>query len=415
MNQQQKYAYLLPFTLILSIVLGGLTGYLSKDAIPYLRPIGDIFLNLIFTMIVPFIFFSVSSAITRINQGSQLKKIFFATATVFLFTSAIASLLAILVVYFFPPASDIVMTTLANTPKPVEGGFLNQIANIFTVSEFSKLLSHEHILSLIVFSILVGLGASRSLREEQQTFISFLNEGEKIFTYVFALIMRFAPFGFFAYFAVLVNELGTEFIHSYARVSVTYYVFALLYFIIIYTLYAYVALKKVGVCLFWKNIFLPATTAIATCSSAASIPATIVATKAMRAPTEIVEAVIPIGNMIHKDGSVIGGIFKIAFLFGLFHIKFAGLSTLLMAFGLSILVGTVMGAIPSGGMLGELLILTAYGIPASSLILIAAISIIIDPIATMLNVTGNSAGAMLISRLVNGKPEKCLTLTTDHV
>jgi Na+/H+-dicarboxylate symporter len=62
-----------------------------------------------------------------------------------------------------------------------------------------------------------------------------------------------------------------------------------------------------------------------------------------------------------------------------------------------------MGAIPSGGMLGELLILTVYGFPSSVLIAIAAISIIIDPLATMLNVTGNSVSSMMIARLVNGK------------
>ncbi len=76
---------------------------------------------------------------------------------------------------------------------------------------------------------------------------------------------------------------------------------------------------------------------------------------------------------------------------------------LLTVLGVSLLVGTVMGAIPSGGMLGELLILTIYGFPPSVLIVIAAISIIIDPLATMLNVTGNSVSSMMIARLVEGK------------
>ena len=155
--------------------------------------------------------------------------------------------------------------------------------------------------------------------------------------------------------------------------------------------------------MFWKNVLLPATTSIATCSSAASIPANIIATKAMHVSPEIVESVIPLGSIIHKDGSVIGGVFKIAFLFGLFHLKFSGVSVLFTALGVSMLVGTVMGAIPSGGMLGELLILTAYGLPPSALIIISTISIIIDPIATLLNVTGNSVSSMMIARLVEGQ------------
>jgi len=75
----------------------------------------------------------------------------------------------------------------------------------------------------------------------------------------------------------------------------------------------------------------------------------------------------------------------------------------LTALGVSLLVGTVMGAIPSGGMLGELLILSVYGFPPSVLIAIAAISIIIDPLATLLNVTGNTVSSMMIARLVEGK------------
>ena len=76
---------------------------------------------------------------------------------------------------------------------------------------------------------------------------------------------------------------------------------------------------------------------------------------------------------------------------------------LFTAVGVSLLVGTVMGAIPSGGMLGELLILSIYGFPPSALLVIAAISIIIDPMATLLNVTGNSVSSMLIARLVEGR------------
>jgi len=220
---------------------------------------------------------------------------------------------------------------------------------------------------------------------------------------VFSLIMYYAPIGFFAYFAVLVSQLGPQLIESYLRIAIIYYVSSLIYFVIAYTWYAYMAGSITGVKIFWKNVFLPMITSIATCSSAASIPANLVAAKNMQVSPEIYETTIPLGAIIHKDGSVIGGMIKIAFLFGIFHLNFTGISVILTALGVSILVGTVMGAIPSGGLLGELLILTVYGFPSSVLIAIAAISIIIDPPATMLNVTGNTVSSMMIARLVEGK------------
>jgi Na+/H+-dicarboxylate symporter len=215
--------------------------------------------------------------------------------------------------------------------------------------------------------------------------------------------MYYAPLGFFAYFAIIVSELGPKLIESYMRIAAIYYTSAIIYFFCAFTFYAYLAGKTQGIKLFWNNVFLPMITAIATCSSAASIPANLVATKQMRVSPEIYETVVPLGGIIHKDGSVLGGVVKIAFLFGIFQMNFSGFSGLLTALAVAVLVGTVMGAIPSGGMLGEILILTVYGFPPSVLIAVAAISIIIDPPATMVNVTGNAVSSMLVARLVEGK------------
>lgn len=394
-------AHYFPLILIASILLGGLVGYFFGDLALRLKPFGDIFLNLIFVSIVPLIFFSVSSAISRTGATGKLGKIFFYMAIVFLFTGLIAACFMLCIVKLFPPAQGIYLQLVT----PATGGsinFTNQIVTIFTVSDFGELLSHKHMLALIVFSILVGLAVAHS-GEKATIFAAFLKSGETIFMRVFTLIMYYAPIGFFSYFAVLIHDLGSNLIHSYIHMTLIYYVFALVYFAVAFTCYAYLAGKKNAVSLFWRNIFLPLVTSIATCSSAASIPANLIATKAMRISPEIYETVIPLGTIIHKDGSVLGGIIKIAFLFGIFHLDFSGFTVLLTAIGVSMLVGTVMGAIPSGGMLGEILILNVYGFPPSALMAIAAISIIIDPLATMLNVTGNSVSSMMIARFVQGK------------
>ncbi|MDP3269835.1 MAG: dicarboxylate/amino acid:cation symporter [Legionella sp.] len=394
-------SYIFPCILIASIILGGLVGIFFKSSTYYLKPLGDIFLNLIFTAIVPLIFFSVSSAIARTGNRDKLGKIFFYMTIVFIFTGLVAAIYGLFVVSLFPPAQGVSLQFTMPQKLP-DITFSNQIVTIFTVTDFTRLFSHEHILALILFSILVGLAVSSS-KEKGALFSSFLKSGEEIFMRVFGLIMFYAPIGFFAYFAVLVSELGPNLMESYLRIAFLYYVSALLYFIIAFSAYAYLAAKWQGIKLFWGHVFLPLITSLATCSSAASIPANLVATRKMGVPVALCETIIPLGSIIHKDGSVIGGVFKIAFLFGIFHLDFSQPMVLLMALGISLLVGTVMGAIPSGGMLGELLIITAYGFPPSVLIAIAAISIIIDPLATMINVTGNSVSSMMISRLVVGK------------
>lgn len=395
------HAYIFPLILISSIILGGLMGSFFSQKAQMLKPIGDIFINLIFTMIVPLLFFSVASAIAKSGSVGRLRRILSCMAIVFLIMSIVSAIYGLLIVKLFPPAQGVYL------PLKIAGqehlpNIASQIVGIFTVSEFAKLLSHEHMLALIMFSIITGLAVTMT-GDEGKPFAKLLQSGELIFMQAFSIIMYFAPFGFFAYFAVLVSELGSQLIEIYFRIAVLYYLAALIYFVIAYTGFAYLAGNMAGIKLFWKNVLIPASTAIATCSSAASIPVNLIAALRMGVPAEIYETTLPLGAFIHKDGSVIGGVFKIAFLFGIFHLSFSGLSVLSLAFFISILVGTVMGAIPSGGMLGELLILTVYGFPPSVLIAVAAISIIIDPPATLLNVTGNTVSSLMITRLVHRK------------
>lgn len=403
-TRQSIYSYSFPLLIVSAMILGTFAGCLLGDKTEYLKPLGDLFLNLLLTAIVPVIFFSVSSAIARSASLGKLTHLSFYTSVVFIMTNIIVSILTICVVKLFPLASNLSLPIAANSNISAQihiSTILNQMVNILTVREFLNLFSPQHLLALIVFASFIGFAAAK-INNHGKRVIIFLKAGEEISMRVCSMMMYYAPIGFFAYFAVLTAQLGPKLVENYLYIALLYYSFSIFYFIAIYTLYAYLSGRVTGVKLFWKNIFLPLLSAFATSSSAASIPANLAATKAMRVPKDIYELVIPLGTMIHKDGSVIGAIIKIGFLFGIFHLHFTSFSVLLTAVIVSLLVGTIMAAIPSGGMLGELLILNIYGFPQSALMMIAAISIIIDPMATMLNVTGNTVSSMLIARLVEG-------------
>ena len=114
--------------------------------------------------------------------------------------------------------------------------------------------------------------------------------------------------------------------------------------------------------------------------------------------------VIPLGANTHKDGSVFGGVMKLVFIFGLLGRDMTSPKAILGILVVSFLVGAVMGAIPNGGMIGEMLIISVYGLPAGILPIIAVISTIIDAPATLLNSTGNTVCSMMIARMVEKKP-----------
>lgn len=399
-------SYFFPTLLIISLLAGSLVGYVMGPKSVVLKPLGDIFLNLLFTAVVPLIFFSVSAAVAHIGETKKLLKMISAMFGTFIFTGMIAAIFMIFVVKIFPPAQGVVLKL--GLPDKIDMiSIPNQIVNIFTVADFSQLLSHKNILPLILFSLFIGL-ATATTKEKAKPFAVFLQSGAEVFMKVITFIMYFAPIGFFAYFAVLIGELGPQLLTNYFRVMLIYYVAAIIYFVLAFTLYAYMAGGKSKIEAFWGNVLVPMVTAFATCSSAASIPANLQASKDMGISTDVYETVVPMGAMLHKDGSVLGAIVKIAFLFGIYGMSFSGPNVLLTALVIAILVGTVMGAIPSGGMLGEMLILSLYGFPPQALLIIAAISIIIDPLATMLNVTGDSVCSMMVDRIV-GKARPTLS------
>lgn len=397
-HQIKSYRFLI--ILLSAIFLGALSGYFFGAKAIVLKPLSDIFINLMFTIVVPLVFFSVSSALAKMQELTTAWIIIKKTLGIFLLTSTIAAIFMLTIVQLFPftDTLSIPFNSAYQAPKIT---MADQLVSIFTASDFLKLFSRENMLALIIFSALIGI-ATASIGKKGELVANFLQSGADVSMKAVSFIMYYAPIGFFAYFAVLVGEFGQKILGTYFHAVMLYYVSAILYFFIAFTIYAYWAAKKEGIKLFWQNIFLPTVTALATCSSAASMPANLQATKQMKVPPEIYELAIPLGTVVHKDGSVLGGIVKIAFLFGIFHLNFDTPSAIFMALSIGVLVGTVMGAIPSGGLVGETLILSAYGFPPESLLLIAAISMLIDPPATVLNVTSNSVCSMMITKWVKG-------------
>jgi Na+/H+-dicarboxylate symporter len=106
---------------------------------------------------------------------------------------------------------------------------------------------------------------------------------------------------------------------------------------------------------------------------------------------------------LHKEGSSISAVTKIVVVFAMFHKSFTGIDTVALALGLSVVASIVEGGIPNGGYVGELLIISAYGLPVEAIPAVMIIGTLVDPLATVLNATGDTAAGMLITRMVEGK------------
>ena len=392
--------------LLAAIIVGAIIGIVFKEKAAVLSPLGDVFLNLMFVAIVPLIFVTIASSISKMKQPKRLGKIMLTIVCVFIITSLVSVIIGLISAYSFklvdPEDGEKIKASLSTDEEieePEDISILARTVSVLTVSDFKDLLSKSNIIALLVVSIMIGISINMAGDKGKpvQDLLVSLND---VLVNFIKIIMYYAPIGLGAYFAALVGTYGASIAVGYAKTFIIYTVVCILFYVIVYSLYAFIAAGKKGVKAFWSSI-LPATiTALATCSSAASIAVNTEGAKKIGVSDDIAETLIPLGTSFHKDGSIIGSVFKIMFLVYLFGTGVGVIKVLLV----SLLVTLLVTAVPiGGGTISEMMILTLMGFPMNALPILTIIATIIDAPATVLNVVGDSASSMVAARIVDGK------------
>lgn len=393
-------AYRFSIILVGAIFLGSLVGLRMGEKAKMFKPLGDLFINGMFTLVVPLVLVTISGSISSMNDMKRLGKILKSLLFIFFGTGAIAAVLVLIVVNIFPPAKGVVLNMpQAVALKPFSTG--GQIVSALTVTDFPQLISRKNMLPLIIFAIIFGMCVN-GIGEKGKIISRGLDALSEVFLKMVGLLMYYAPIGLGAYFAALIGEYGKDLIGSYARALAIYYPLCFAYMIIFFPIYAYISGGKEGIKSL-KHVFSPAVTAVATQSSIATLPVNLEACENIGVPKDIRDIVLPIGATAHMDGTVFSTILKISFLFGIFQIPFTGMGTYISAILLAIAGGVVMSGVPGGGLIGEMLIVTMYGFPPEAFPIIATIGYLVDPPATMINASGDTIASMLVTRVVEGK------------
>lgn len=399
--ETEKINFLKSYSSILlllgGIIVGSVFGLFFGEKVEVVKPLGDIFLNLLFTAIIPLIFFTIGSSIANLEKTEKLGKLFIIMILVFLSTILISGIVMIFAVYLFPIHQDMIVSKVPF--ENIQSGSVgDQITKLITTNDFFELLSRKSMLALIIFSFLIGFATLQS-GEKGNAFKSFLDSGNEVMKQLLNLIMKLAPVGLGAYFAYQVGVFGPQLLGVYAKPMAVYYGACVVYFFTFFSLYAIIAGGKRAFKVFWSNNITPSLTAIGTCSSIATIPANLDAAQKMGIPSHVRNLVIPLGAPLHKDGSSMSSILKITFLFAMFGKDFTEPSTILLALGITVIVSIVEGGIPNGGYIGEVLAITVYGFPMEQALPVAMIlGTLVDPIATLLNANGDVISSMMVSR-----------------
>lgn len=398
MKQFLKHNWFL-CTMILGIVLGCAVGFLWPGA-GALEPLGTLFINLMFCVVVPMVFCSISSAIANMKSLKRAGKVLGVTLLTFLVTAAIAAVIMYVVVLLIP------IYTAAPAFKESQAGTLDVaslVINFFTKPDFPELWSRKAILPLIIAGILFGFGVQMAGGPETMT-AKLLADVTKVLMNVVKIITYYAPIGFFGFFASLVAAHGADFVTNYARAILVYYAVSFAYMLIFFPIYARFGGGKGGAKVMFRHLLRPAAVSFGTCSSVAAIPTNMEVSQQTGISKDVTEIVLPLGATMHMDGSAMGAIIKVAFLFGMFGLPF-GTGKAIVAILVAVVSSVAMSGIPGGGGTGELVLVSLF-FPehlAVAFPIALAIGELIDPPATMVNAAGDYVASYIVSRFVDGK------------
>ncbi|MEH8161937.1 dicarboxylate/amino acid:cation symporter [Aeromonas allosaccharophila] len=404
------WKYLEPYkasiVLLISLAIGGVLGVYIPETALKLQPIGKIFLNLLFMIIVPLVSVSVMSSIAGMSDLKKLGKILTVIFVVSIIMALIPAAGIVGLATLFDPAQGVTITL---AEKFNSGSGEMDFVNMVTTNDFVGLLSKSNILALIIMSVIAGIAIGQS-GEQGKKIAESLNGLNTVIMKIVSIIMTGAPIGLGCYFAATMASQDSQLLVTFARAIMMFFAATLIYFIFGSSIYSWLGGGMPAVRAFWKNAVEPSATALGTCSSLGSLPVNIRAAKAMGINEEIVDISLPLLVNLNKGGVAMIAALKIVFIFSVLGMDFTA-ETFFLTMLISVLSAIIVGGVPGGAFLGEIFIVTTLGLPLEAIPMLVVLGTITDAPATLINVIHDLPAVQIVERFTKKlNPHESLTV-----
>ncbi|MFN4046123.1 MAG: dicarboxylate/amino acid:cation symporter [Acidilobaceae archaeon] len=394
---EARRAYYIVAAMIIALILGGLVGYIGGKQVQDLRILGDIFLRILRTIIPLLIFFTIGYAVAGFADLRRLGRLLVLMLVIFIITSVLAASWGILAGLLFKPGDGIGLKPPPDYSPPKPATWRDIVLSFFSL-DFYELLTVGGALKLIVFTLIFGLAVAL-LGDAGAPIRSFLEAGSKVFIKIVSIIMYYAPIAVFGYSAWLIGVYGPEIIKGYVKLVAASYTFTLFHFIVVYGLLVW--LGGLNPLKYYREQLEPFLVAFTTRSSAATLPVNMRAAERMGVSRDVYSLTLPIGATINMDGTALYQALSAVFIAQLFGIAL-GLDKLLLLV-LAALIGSIAtAAIPGGGLIMLAFVLATIGLPLEGIAIILAIDPILDAIRTAINVSGDNAFSVFVTKIIYG-------------
>ena len=405
---EKKKKLSLAAQIFISLLLGILAGllfmtfHLEGFAESFIKPIGTIFLNLLKFIVVPIVLTSIISGVISMQDIKKVGSIGWKTIVYYMCTTALAVAIGLIIASLFKSSFQILQTSgLEYTPaEPVS--FMDTLVNIFP-SNVIQPMANANMLQVIVIALFFGFGIIIA-GQKGEAFAKGINSLCDVSMIVMDFILKLSPIGVFCLITPVIAVNGPQILGSLAMVLVTAYIAYIIHMTLVYSMLVK-GLAGLNPIEFFKGMAPAMILAFSSASSVGTLPLNLECAEKLGAKKDLASFIIPLGATINMDGTAIyQGVCAvfIAACFGV-ELTLGQIATIVITATLAS-IGTA--GVPGAGMVMLAMVLQSVGLPVEGIALVAGIDRIFDMGRTTVNITGDAACSIIISKIEDRKSSK---------
>ena len=367
----------------------------------YIKPFGDIFVNLLKFIVVPLVLLSIMDGVIQMGDIKKVGKIGWKTVAYFLVTTAIACVIGLVIASAFKGSFPMLQLAEGAEYEAKSANLMDTIVNIFPNNAINP-LSTAAMLQIIFIALIFGCGVLVA-GEKGKPFGDFISSFNEVTQRVMSFILAVSPYGVFALMVWVVAAQGPKILGSLGLVLLAAYIGYIIHVLLVYTLSVKV-FAKMSPMYFFKKIFPAAAFAFTSTSSVATLPITKECCDEMDVEGDISSFVLPLGATINMDGTAIYQCVAAIFL-----AKCVGIDLTLGQMVMIVITATLASIGTAGtsgaGMIMLAMVLEAVGVPTTFIGIIYGIDRLFDMGRTTLNIIGDASCAVCVNAWEGAAPK----------
>ena len=358
--------------------------------------LGQGFIRLMQMLVVPVVFFSLVTGEMSMGDTKKLGKIGVKTLVFYLFTTALAITLALLLASFIKPGVGIDLSKVSQAAQadPAKAvSIKDTVLNLIPTNPI-KAMAEGNMLQIIFFALLVGIILA-NLGEKAHNVANIFEEFNDIMMDMTMIVMKFAPIGVFALITKTFATLGLSAIFSMLKYMLTVVLGLGLQLFLVYMVLLTI-FAKANPFKFLKKFFPVLGFAFSTSSSNATVPMNINKLEELGVSRKISSFTIPLGATINMDGTAIMQGVAVVFAANAYGMQLTP-QNFLTVIAAATLASVGTAGIPSVGLITLSMVFNSIGLPISAIAMIMGIDRILDMIRTAINITGDAVCTVIVA------------------